>query len=231
MSDCLVFVPITSSERASVAAGAELTDRRAFRVTPELMAMLGYGADETEDAEYAAMVLASVAGLTMFGHRLVLVAGIDPRSFGAEIDAENGEFRLPRLPAQAVEAFFADADDADTSNAAAACRGLSIDEAWELDQVQQLLADADLLWHGREELGQGPTGDETALPDVLRLSFDEPDDAAATAEAIADAGHEVALIKERFAGEDDDEAIIHVVATPASLDEVRALIVGDYFVD
>lgn len=66
---------------------------------------------------------------------------------------------------------------------------------------------------------------------VTRIHFDNAEDADATSEAIAEAGFEVALIKERFAGEDDDEEIAFVVATPASEAEVSGLIVGEHFLE
>lgn len=72
--------------------------------------------------------------------------------------------------------------------------------------------------------------EETAV-EILRLSFTEEDEANASAAAIAEAGYEVAVVKERFAGEDDDEEVVFVVATPARLDRVEKLLSGDYFVE
>ncbi|WP_420175398.1 hypothetical protein [Luteococcus sp. OSA5] len=66
---------------------------------------------------------------------------------------------------------------------------------------------------------------------VSRMHFDDEDEAIKAAEAIDQAGFEVALIKERFAGEDDDEDVDHVVATPASVDEVRPLVGEDVFIE
>lgn len=56
---------------------------------------------------------------------------------------------------------------------------------------------------------------------VTRIHFEDADEADRAAEQLFAAGHEVAIVRERFAGEDDDEAIEHVVATTASGDEVR----------
>lgn len=66
---------------------------------------------------------------------------------------------------------------------------------------------------------------------ITRLHFESEDDANATAEALAAAELEVALVKERFAGEDDDEAISFVVATPASQEQVAGLVVGEYYLE
>ena len=83
---------------------------------------------------------------------------------------------------------------------------------------------------GREQAVAAHDNEETAV-EILRLSFAVEDEASASAAAIAEAGHEVAVVKERFAGEDDDEEVVFVVATPAPLDRVEKLLCGDYFVE
>lgn len=57
---------------------------------------------------------------------------------------------------------------------------------------------------------------------VTRIHFDDGEDADALADVLYAAGHDVAVIKERFDGEDDDEEIDYVVATPATEAQVRA---------
>lgn len=59
---------------------------------------------------------------------------------------------------------------------------------------------------------------------VSRIHFDDEQRAVAAADALDDAGLEVALIQERFAGEDDDEALDYVVATPEGAARVRELL-------
>lgn len=56
---------------------------------------------------------------------------------------------------------------------------------------------------------------------VTRIHFEDADAADQAAEQLFEAGHEVAIVRERFAGEDDDEAIEHVVATTASEQQAR----------
>ena len=51
---------------------------------------------------------------------------------------------------------------------------------------------------------------------ITRIHLDDEDRATALAEAIDARGHEVAVVRERFAGEDDDEAV-----ELRDLDEVR----------
>lgn len=62
------------------------------------------------------------------------------------------------------------------------------------------------------------------------ISFDDPDDAEATANALRGAGCYVELERERFLGEDDDEEVVYLVLTDATPEESRGLLVGDGFV-
>lgn len=151
MTKTLIFVPVSPSDAADAASGT-LTDRRGFTVTPELLAMLGYDESLREDAEYAAMVIASVAGLADNGERIVLVAEVDPVNVVEGTDPTNGEVRVTELPASSIVAFFTDEPGVDVSAAAEAARGRSVDDAWDAPAVQALLGDCDLLWHGKEEL-------------------------------------------------------------------------------
>jgi hypothetical protein len=66
---------------------------------------------------------------------------------------------------------------------------------------------------------------------TTRIYLSDSDQATALAEAIDDLGYEVAVITERFAGDDDDEAIEHVVYTPATIEQLGALIPADAFVE
>lgn len=147
MNRQLVFVPVATAE-LGVLAGEQLAPSRvAYTVTPELLAELGYEPSASEDAEYAALVLASVAGLTTHGVRLVVVAEVDPALVRPGEDPGNGQVRLDDLPTGSITAWFADEPDADVTAAAAISRGLTIDQAWELDQVQDLLNGHSLLWN------------------------------------------------------------------------------------
>lgn len=147
MNRQLVFVPIAESE-LDVLGGTPLGgDRRAYAVTPELLAELGYGPAEAEDAEYAALVLASVAGLAAYGVRLVVVAEVDPALLTVGADPANGEVVLAELPTGAITSWFTDEPGTDVTDAAASAKGLSIDECWELREVQTLLNGHDLLWN------------------------------------------------------------------------------------
>ncbi|MGA4668631.1 hypothetical protein ACPCG0_02330 [Propionibacteriaceae bacterium Y1923] len=66
---------------------------------------------------------------------------------------------------------------------------------------------------------------------VTRVHFDDESEATALAQALDALGHEVAVILERFAGEDDDEAVDWVVYTPADADVLAELVDEDVFVE
>lgn len=151
----LVFIPVAAEELDVLAGTSVVTDRPAYTVTPELLTELGYDSADTEDAEYAAMVLASVAGLARHGTRLVVVAEVDDSLVRPGEDPANGQILLTGCPPSAMTAWFADEPGVDVSAAAAASRGRSIDEAWDCPEVQELLAHHDLLWNDVVEYRRG----------------------------------------------------------------------------
>ena len=155
MTKELVFIPIARDELAAIDGSVLLTGRAAHHVTPELLAALEYTAGQEEDAEYAALVLASVAALTRFGERLVLVADVDTSLIASGDDPENGACVLTRIAPEATTCWFSEAPGVDASAAAIAVRGLDIDTAWGFDEVQELLHESDLLWNDVEEYRRG----------------------------------------------------------------------------
>ncbi|HMQ66311.1 MAG TPA: hypothetical protein PJ992_08475 [Arachnia sp.] len=151
----LVFLPIAASEMGVLSGEIAVADRVAYTVTPRLLDELGYGENESEDAEYASLVLASVAALTTHGERLVVVAEVDPALVEPGDDPDNGQIVLTSCPASAITAWFADEPGADVADAAAISKGLTIDQAWDLPQVQALLQEHDLLWNDVVEYRRG----------------------------------------------------------------------------
>lgn len=147
----LVFVPLARTELDAIQGFSTLRDRRAHRVTAELLEDLGFEEGQDEDAEYATLVLASVAALSAHGERMVLVAEVDTSLITSGEDLENGECIVSRVPQSAMTCWFSDSDEVDPGPAAAAAKGLEIDLAWEMDEVQQLLHGHDLLWNDVEE--------------------------------------------------------------------------------
>ena len=151
----LVFIPIAEGELGVLAGDLPVVNRPAYTVTPELLAELGYLVAESEDAEYAALILASLAGLTTHGVRLVVVAEVTTDLTGRAEDPSNGEVRLSSCPVSAMTAWFAEEEGVDFADAAAIARGLTIDQAWDLPEVQALLQSHELLWNDRVEYRRG----------------------------------------------------------------------------
>jgi hypothetical protein len=140
----LVFIPVASDELDVLVGAVPISNRRAYTVTADLLDELEYTSDMAEDAEYAALVLASVAGLIEFGERVVVVAEVDQGLVEPGEDSANGECVLTSCPASAMTAWFVDAPGVDLPQVR---KGAGIDEAWELPEVQALLAEHDLLWN------------------------------------------------------------------------------------
>ena len=65
---------------------------------------------------------------------------------------------------------------------------------------------------------------------ITRIHLDDEDEATALASAIDERGYEVVVIAERFAGEDDDEAIEYVVHVNGGAESVAGLVAEDVFV-
>ena len=61
---------------------------------------------------------------------------------------------------------------------------------------------------------------------TLRVTFHESDEAQALAEALLTGGYDAGVVRERFAGEDDGEEVVHVVHTDAPPEEVAELVEG-----
>ncbi|GAB3821462.1 hypothetical protein GCM10028820_29900 [Tessaracoccus terricola] len=147
----LVFVPIRSDELGAITGAVALERRSAHTVTPELLEALEYSTGQLEDAEYAAMVIASVAALSAHGERLVLVAEVPPSQVRPGTDPGNGQVEVLEVRPESVTCWFSEAEGVDYADAAAAAAGLDIDTAWDFPQVQELLHANDMLWNDVEE--------------------------------------------------------------------------------
>lgn len=62
------------------------------------------------------------------------------------------------------------------------------------------------------------------------ISFDDESEAEETAEALRSVGHYVETGRERFLGENDDEAVVFLVLTDARPSQARGHVVGEGFV-
>lgn len=125
---------------------------QAFTANDALYATLDYTPDMDEEAERGALMLASVWGLARFGERFVVTAEVGQAQVTAGEEAHNGGVQVTGLRRDQLVAFFTDPDE-DPKVAAAVAHGLTLDEAWELPQVQDLLGN-DLQWHDLGEWGR-----------------------------------------------------------------------------
>lgn len=152
-SQVLVCVPVDAAQARQVAGGQTIEGPlQGFTAGPELFETFGLEAADTEQAEYAALLLAGLWGLVHDGDRLVLTAMVDPGTLGPGDETANGGVQLSELKASSVEAWFSDEQAAQVDAVRAAVSGLSLDEAWDLAQVQALHTDHDLAWHSVTEL-------------------------------------------------------------------------------
>ena len=155
----LIFLPVSRDDAATLARGAEFDPpRAAFAVTDALLAALGYEPANDEEAEYAALVLASVWSLARFGERLVVVAEVPAdRVLAAgedDVELENGAVVVNGLPPGSVIAWFSDGPEAgaDVAEAVRVASGSGIDEAWDRPEVQAVITGHEMLWHAADEL-------------------------------------------------------------------------------
>ncbi|MGA4668633.1 DUF6912 family protein [Propionibacteriaceae bacterium Y1923] len=123
-------------------------------ITPNaaLRSSLDYTDDMTEEADYAALVLASVWALARHGERFVVTAEVDASQVAPGPEAANGGVLVTGLARRQLVAWFDDAEPGIADGAADAVRGLDIDQAWADEQVSALL-EHELLWHTIEEWG------------------------------------------------------------------------------
>ncbi len=147
----VALAPVSADTLAALVAGQGVAGPvLAYAATPLLLETFGLSAADDEEAERTALQLAGLAALIDTGRRLVVVS---PEPYAADPEGSLGECTVPAL--SGLTAVFADGDDAAEAVAAAraAAAGMTVDAAWELPEVQRLLAEHELLWFGPEEAG------------------------------------------------------------------------------
>lgn len=148
MAGVMVFIPTDATAWQAVVGG----EVAGFSATPALCE--AFDLTDPEESEFAAMTVASVSSLTRHGHRFVLGAEVAPDQIDDAGDTGNGEVIVSGLRRSQIVSWFTDevADDPQLRAAAERARGLELDEAWDLDEVQALIGGHALLWHAAEEL-------------------------------------------------------------------------------
>lgn len=143
----LVFLPLSGGQLRTWAAGGTLPgSHTGYAVTPAMLD--AFGVTDSEDAEYTALSIASVAGLLAHGERVVAVLGINARAGDDEFGAV--EVESPSYP-QVTALFGEDTDPSQAHSTAISVQGMTLDQAWESTAVRALLHQRDLLWYGPAE--------------------------------------------------------------------------------
>lgn len=147
MSEVLVALPFEAGALAHLAGSPATTG---YAPTPELKDTFDLDANAEDEADRAALVVASVAALSRWRHRRVATALVRPEQVSPGSDRAHGEVLVRDLAPAQVVAWFADAPNVDDGAAADAAAGLDVDEAWSRLEVATLLTH-DLLWHDAAE--------------------------------------------------------------------------------
>lgn len=130
-----------------------------YSATPELRETFDLAPEADDEAERAALIVASVAALSQWGQRRVATASVRPAQLRPAGDRAHGEVEVRDLSASQVLSWFADDPDVDARAAGRAAAGLDIDEAWSQPEVAELLGH-DLWWHDVAEPDDGNSAGE-----------------------------------------------------------------------
>lgn len=149
--DSSVFVPLTHAQWRQLVADTRLTGPLpAYGITAGLLAWGEFGADDTEDAMFAAQTVAGVAVLTLDesdpGARRLVIA-VPGRGFAADEDSALGAGAVDGVELARVTAVFSDAPGVSVAEARQTARGLTPAEAWDHPVVAAFSDTHDLGWH------------------------------------------------------------------------------------
>lgn len=156
----MVFLPLGLEQARTVRTSGRSDDQLpAFAATARMIGAHGYRPDEREDADYAAQVYASVAGLRNAGddRRLVVAAEVPiARVRDGETDADYGAITIAGLDWSDAAAVFIDAPEASDAvrsarQAVASTADGSLAALLELPEIIALTNDHELLWHNPDE--------------------------------------------------------------------------------
>lgn len=157
-----VFIPTDPAGVRGFRDQGSWTGVAGFAATDELRRAHDFGPGADEDADFAAQTYASVQALLDHdGPRVVVaveVSGVQPTPLVAW-----GQVAVPRCDWSDVLAVFVDEAEAGPALARARTAAGSLAalpdglaQAWELDEVSELIADHDLLWYLPSEVDHLP---------------------------------------------------------------------------
>lgn len=158
----LVFLAVDPARVPALRDQGTVPQGLAFAATPELTEHFDYGEGSEEDADYAAQVFASLAGLAAGWDRCVLAIAV-PRLPNSAGEVSHGEVGQPAFGWTDVQAIFVDEPAALPLTRAYAeqARGRDIADLWADPATDALLAEHDLLWYAPSELDQALAGHST----------------------------------------------------------------------
>jgi hypothetical protein len=167
----MLFIPLSHSRATAIrSAGGSEDELLAFAATGQMIAAHGYRSDEREDADYAAQLYASVAGLgtshdqhddqpddQQHEGRLVVAAEVPiARVRDRGSDDDYGAVLVSGLDWRDVAAVFVDEPDATAAIRAArkaigAAPNRGLPTLLELPEIIALTDEHELLWHVPDE--------------------------------------------------------------------------------
>lgn len=143
----MIFLPATPAQLKAIAKGQDLVGpRQAFSPNKALRETFDISPDSDEEADFAALQVASVFALATFGARFVLV--VDVSAQPSQLESGNGGVEVQTIPADKVMAWFSD-DEPAPRDLVESLRGKNIDEAWLA--ANDFMNEHDLSWHDISE--------------------------------------------------------------------------------
>lgn len=156
----MVFIPLDHDRATAIRSAGRSDDQLvAYAATGQMITAHDYRPDEREDADYAAQLYASVAGLAISDDDRRLVAAADvpiARVRDGASDGGYGSIIVAGLDWSDVTAVFVDAPEASEAvlkarQAILATTDHGLDTVLELAEVVSLTDDHELLWHNPDE--------------------------------------------------------------------------------
>jgi|GEM_PF-5739814 hypothetical protein len=156
----MVFLPLGRDRAREIRAAGRSTDELpAYAATAAMITAHGYRPDEREDADYAAQLYASVAGLRSFPDdaRLVVAAEVPiARVRDSPAEVAYGAILVDGLDWADVAAVFVDAPEAAAAvrtarKAVEADPDAGLAAVLELPEIIALTDEHELLWHNPDE--------------------------------------------------------------------------------
>ncbi len=148
MVHTLVRIPMSVARARAWQAGGrpDVSRSTGYAITPELLNV--FDLSDPDEAEEVSREIAGIAGALAHGERCVVVAECETLPTADEADFGAVSVELPDW-SRVLAVFLDEPEDGPAVAGLASLAPLS--EAWELPQVQDVIAGTHLLWHGPTE--------------------------------------------------------------------------------